>query len=396
MFYFCCLVIFVIICDKYVQKGHILRIHEIYKAFYFDTNMKKSVPNVQNIQFVSTKGYGTAIGKEYLYLYALTFTEYPDAADNFNNVLKNENQKTSFTTLTEEIIMNEFIKYVKSIVNASELASMLVFITEFNKQYADIIPIESLPEFTYEINPISNINDPMPDKGIVWEINSICPTMCGMFFENMISYAIGNREECHDLIDCLRDMKCSTKLDTIVNMLKRNDFLKDSTKISISNRKLKYDKNVLNSECFVNKYSYMLWLSMIHFMKYDIRACDYVGCFEIQKYILRNLSYIDEYYKSLKHSTMIQKLKREVDIQHGIHDIKDIALSSEVTINIHGEADFMSNSYITDIKSYKLNTPTTWFAQCWLYEKLLGKQNYKYGYRIINVYSNEVFEFKVL
>lgn len=90
---------------------------------------------------------------------------------------------------------------------------------------------------------------------------------------------------------------------------------------------------------------------------------------DIIKYIRNNLEDLNIYYNTLENTTLIKIMKKEPEIKHSIKlKIKDHKTNdNNILYNLSGEADFISKSYITDIKVCKDDDINKWFAQTFIY-----------------------------
>lgn len=339
--------------------------------------------SIKEIQYLN-RDFCVLFSKPLVYLHYVTFMDkYPNA--NYQYVLKKE----PFTAeTTEETIITEFKTYVGSIINVSQLCRLLVFIHDFQIEYPGIIDdIETYPNFSVTSYNISNNNDSFPDNSIVWEINKISPKICGILFENIISYILEIKDKCYDLSNCMTSPSSNIPKKTIEGILERNfikrNLLHRGQQIRINNKDIIYigDKKIEEDD-FISLWHYLIFLSLKHFLKRDFVGEDLEDCLKILDYVNINVKYIDDYYYDMLDSTFIKNLKRETNLMHG-----EIFRTKEM----HGEIDFLSDTSIIDIKSYKSDNIDNWFAQLYLYEKLVGKRK---TLKILNVYNNQVFEFK--
>lgn len=335
--------------------------------------------SIKEIQYINRE-YCVNHSKPIIYLFCQSLIDkYPNTSYQF--IIKQE----SPDILTEKQIINKFKEYINSIINVSQLCKKLVFIKSFQKEYPEHIDdISTYPDFNVTITNISNSNDSMPDKTLVWDINTISPRLCGMFFENLIAFSMNIFDDCYDLNQLLQSSSSNLTIESIINILKRN-FISE---LYINNIRIEYkiiyiDNEKLNKSHFINKYHYIVFLSLLHFMKYDLQGQDYENATSILSYISKNKRYIDKYFNDIKNSTFVKNLSTETNLVHSLH-VKSPSL--------HGEMDFTSDVSITDVKVYKTNDPELWFSQLYLYQTLL-QSNSSHKLRILNVYTNQVFDF---
>ena len=335
--------------------------------------------SVRDIQYLN-RDFCTLFSKPIVYLhYVSNMDKYPNAS--YQYVLKKEpfNEKS-----TNEKIIDEFKTYESSTINASKKCKVLTFVKDFQTEYSGIIDdIKTFPDYTVTVSNISNRNDTCPDVGLVWEINKISPRVCGMLFENMISHALGIDDKCWDLSGCMTDMSSNVETKTIIGIIERNfikrHLMNRGRNVKINSKNIVYvgDEKICEND-FISVWHYLVYLSLRHFIKHDLKGEDFEDCLKILDFINANVKYMDEYYFDLCDSTFMKNLSRETNLKHG-----------EIyrTAKLHGEVDFISDAAITDIKAYKSNDVDNCF---FLYEKLAGKKQHL---RILNVYTNEVFEF---
>lgn len=334
--------------------------------------------DVDEIQYISgnISGY---ISKPVLYLfYVMKLKDNPSYK---KTTLKYffENELSNIKSLNEEHIIEKFIEYSKTITNVSERCKLLIFINKFNKIYNNILNIETYPEFIYTPYNITLSND-FPDKSIVWDINKISPTLCGMFFENMVANILNINDECCDLLKLFNSDDSNIQYNSIQRMLKLY-YLKNDNVI-INDDIIYVDNDSLNKQHFKTIFHYLLFCSLLHFCKYDLNGIDYENSIDIIKYIETNENDLIKYQNDLKNTVFIKKFLNETNIKHGIY--KNIN-------TIKGELDFISLEYITDIKVYKTETIEEWFVQLYLYKQLM---NFQGKLRILNLYTNKYYVFE--
>lgn len=342
--------------------------------------MKMSVKDIQYLN----KEYCTLFSKPVVYLHYVTnMDKYPNAS--YQYVLKKE----PFTENdTVESIIQRFKEYVNSVINVSKRCKLLVFIHDFQIEYPDIIDdIETYPDYEFNGYDISNRNDSVPDNSVVWEINKISPKICGILFENIISHVLEIDDKCYDLSNTMSSPKSNITTKTLTGIIERN-FIKrklihKGSNVKINSKNIVYiGDDKLSEDDFISIWHYLVFLSLRHFIKRDLCGEDLEDCLKILDYINENVKYMDDYYYDMMDSTFIKNLKKETNLKHG-----EIFRTSE----IHGEVDFISDSSIIDIKSYKNEEIPNWFSQLYLYEKISGGK--RKNLKILNVYSNTIYEF---
>ena len=341
--------------------------------------------NVSKIQYIS-RDYGIIVPKEYTYLHCLSkSSKYPGA--DWKYIANNEPFDENTTC---ENILNEWITYVNNEVNVSKKCKLLTFTKNWQQQFTSFDGLELSPEYKVESVLISNNLDYLPDLGVVWEINRIAPRMCGMLFENIIAHCLHTPEKPFDISNEISDFSSIISNKTIIGILERNfidkSLLRKGNMIEISkNRKLTIGGEKLSEEHFIDKWRYMLWMSLRHFMKRDLVGSDLEDCLNILDYIKINIDDMESYYDQMESSTLINQMKKEY-FTHG---------NTYRNENLHGEVDFISSESIVDCKCYKSEEGVLddWFAQLWLYEKLAGTRRKKW---IVNVYSNKVYKFEAI
>ena len=339
--------------------------------------------SVREIQYLN-RDYCTLFSKPIVYLhYVKNMDKYPNAS--YQYVLKKEPFDENTTA---DGIIDNFKDYEKSVVNVSKKCKLLTFVHEFQTEYGGVIDdINTYPEYTVSVSNLSNNSDPLPDNSVVWEINKISPKMCGMLFENVISHVMEINDECWDLSSCMTEVNSNVSTKTLEGVIERNFIKRNVTNrgrnVRINNKKIVYvgDEKLCEDD-FISLWHYLVFLSLRHFIKRDLKGEDVEDCLKILDYININVKYMDEYYFDMMDSTFVKNLKKETGVKHGV---------IYRTADLHGEVDFVSDTSIVDIKAYKSDDVDNWFAQLYLYEKLVGKRK---NLRIVNVYSNQVFDFK--
>lgn len=289
---------------------------------------------------------------------------------------------------TEESMTSQYIESVKKVTSVSELSKKLINAKAFDSLHpGELDSIDLYPNFTFTTKPLSDNVETLPDPSIVWEINRISPTFCGIFFENMVSRSLKIKDDCSDLSKCLTSFPKSTKItnETIINILERNFISKcrpSRDKLRIENYNIYIGVHPLKKDDFVSSWHFMIFISMLHFMKKELNGETLEDALNILDYVMKNVRYIEDYYYSLKNSDFIRSLRNEMNIVHG---------QTYKTKELHAVLDFLTDESIVDIKVYKKEAKDEWFAQLWLYEKLTGRRK---RLQIVNLYTNTVYDFK--
>lgn len=322
--------------------------------------------------------------KDYVMLHVLSYEDnHPGAS---KECILHMHPITEDTT--EESMVSQYIESVKMVTSVSVLSKKLVNAKAFDSLHpGELNGIELYPSFTVTTSPLSNNDETLPDPSIVWEINRISPTFCGIFFESMVSRSLKLKGDCSDLSKCLTSFSRSTKItnETIINILERN-FISERRlfrdKLRIVNFKIYMGVHPLKRDDFVSSWHFMIFTSMLHFMKKELDGETLEDALNILDYVMMNMRYIEDYYYRLKNSDFIRSLRNETNIVHG---------QSYKTKELHAVLDFLTDESIVDIKVYKKEMKDEWFAQLWLYEKLTGRRKHL---RIVNLYTNTVYDFK--
>ena len=237
---------------------------------------------VSEIQYLN-RDYCQLFSKPLVYLhYVNNSYKYPNAS--YQHVLKNEafNEDT-----TNEEIINEFKDYSDRVINASQKAKLLTFIKDFQLEYPGLIDdIHVYPNYSVEIVDISNANDTTPDLSLVWEINRIAPTMCGMLFENIISETLQIKSKPYDLSELMTSNKSNIPIKTIENTIERNfikrELIHRSKHVRIVSKKYLYvGDEKLKDEHFITIWHYLVFMSLLHFMKRDLTGKDFENALNI-------------------------------------------------------------------------------------------------------------------
>lgn len=338
--------------------------------------------NVKDIQFIN-RDYCQLFSKPLVYLHYISHaSKYPKAA--YQHVLKKEPFDNE---TTNESIINEFLQYEESVVNVSQKCKLLTFIKDFQLEYPGILNgLVVYPDYDVEIVNLSNGNDEMPDLGIVWEINRIAPAFCGMLFENIIAYCSNTSDNVWDLSEMMIENKSNVSNETIEGLIERNFINKRlihrNCHVKINSKNvITLDDEKLSEEHFISLTHYLVFRSLLHFMKHDLKGNDVEVALNVLDYLKNNIELFDTYIEEMRNSTFVKNMNKWTKLQHGIIK-RDSKLS--------GEVDFISDQAIVDIKCYKEEELDNWFGQLWLYGKLFGKRQNLW---IVNVYNNKIYKF---
>ena len=338
--------------------------------------------NVKEIQYLN-RDYCQLFSKPLVYLHYIDHSsKYPNAA--YQHVLKKEpfDDET-----TNESIVDEFCQYEESVINVSQKCRLLTFIKDFQLEYPGILNgLDVYPDYNVEIVDLSNGKDEMPDLGIVWEINRIAPAFCGMLFENIIAYCLNTNDNVWDLSETLVENKSNVSNKMIEGLIERNFINKrlihrDSHVKINSKDVIMIDAEKLSEEHFISLAHYLVFRSLLHFMKRDLTGQDVENALNVLDYLKNNVELFDDYMEEMRNSTLVKNMKKWTKLQHGI-----IKRESKLS----GEVDFISDQAIVDVKCYKEEELDDWFGQLWLYEKLFGKRNNLW---IVNAYNNKIYKY---
>lgn len=341
--------------------------------------------NVSKIQYISRE-YGVIVPKEYTYLHCLTKSnKYPGA--DWKYIANNEPFDKNTTC---DNVINEWINYVQHEINVSKKCKLLTFTKNWQNQFTSFNGLELAPNYKVESVNLSNNVDELSDLSVVWEINRIAPRMCGMVFENIIAHCLHTPEKIYDVSNEINDFTSIVSNKMLIGILERNfidkSLIRKGKLIEINKNKfITIDGEKLAEEHFIDKWRYILFMSLRHFMKRDLCGSDLEDCLNILDYIKTNIDYMETYYDQMENSTLISQMKKEYFTHGNIYRNEDL----------HGEVDFISPESIIDIKCYRSEEGVfdDWFAQLWLYEKLAGERRKKW---IVNVYSNKVHKFETV
>ena len=340
--------------------------------------------SVSEIQYLN-RDYCQLFSKPLVYLHYMDHAaKYPNAA--YQYVLKKEPFSDE---TTNESIIDEFCAYEQQTINVSSKCRLMTFIKSFQIEYPGILDgIDGYPDYSLEIVDLSNGKDALPDVTFVWELNRIAPTFCGMVFENIISQCLGVEDRPWDLSNCIYDAGSNVSSDMICGLIERNfiskKFIHRDQHITMNRRNsvlMLGNNERLSAEHFISNIHYLVFLSLLHFMKRDLKGKDVEDALNVLDYLKSNAELLDQYICDMEGSTIVKTISKQTNIEHG---------STKRTKELSGEVDFITDQSIIDIKCYKEEEPDNWFGQLWLYEKLFGKHNNLW---IINVYNNKVYKF---
>jgi hypothetical protein len=351
--------------------------------------------SVKDIMFIG-RDYCTQHSKQTVYLHYQSFIDkYPNSTYQYVLI------KEPIHEYTEEEIVARYKRSITSDISISKLAQKLVFAKEFQNSFMNMIDdVKTYPNFTCKTSPLSNGSCQLPDLTVVWEINRIAPTLCGIIFENIIATLLSIPLNVDYLGDRMVNLDSTFDLcNNIVGVLDRN-FLK----LSLMDKCKVMDDTIyvvdcrgsgiggtksglstkLNESHFISKWHYLVFASMLHFIKYDFTGDVLEDALRVLEYIMKNLKYMENYKETMGRTSVIKRMKKENNIEHGKYGKRK---------DLRGEVDFISDECIWDIKSYKVDQVDTWFAQLYLYSLLFGERK---SMKIINVYTNQVHSFEVV
>lgn len=339
--------------------------------------------NVSEIQYLN-RDYCQLFSKPLVYLHYMDHADkYPNAA--YQYVLKKEpfDDQT-----TNESIIDGFCDYIQSQVNVSKRCRILTFIKSFQLEYPGILDgVDVYPDYKVSVVDISNKTDSLPDLGFVWELNRIAPAFCGMFFENIISQCLGLDDKPFDLSEVMFDNESNITDSMICGLIERNfiskKYVRGSNHVQMNKKRtIMIGDELLNEKHFISNAHYLVYLSLRHFMKRNLKGSDVENALNVLEYVNNNITLFDEYVSAMATTTLIRNMSKQTNLRHG-----------EImrTENLSGEVDFISNQSIIDIKCYKEDEPDNWFGQLWLYQQLFGKHSNLW---IVNVYNNKLYKFE--
>lgn len=272
-------------------------------------------------------------------------------------------RRTDFNTLNEEIIINGLKNKIKSISSVSMLSRYYKIIDDIRELYPDST-IKYIPRLVpkYQINTYNmcgGINESKLDRLIVWEMNKVAPEITGYYFEIMLARIL-EVYKCVESNNILRGRNDVILIEDFNKMIKRHKI--DKNEILYGAIMAYLERNDLTEKVFNE-------------------IIDLTNCVKV---LSKDL---EEYENMLKDSHIVQTMMKEPLLRHSVY------MKDEET-GLMGEADFISNSYITDCKCYKVDDFKSWASQVYLYRKLSKNDTLKL--RIINFNTNSVHEFVIL
>lgn len=348
----------------------------------------KFIPN----NFCANNGYN----KDEIFMLTHIFdhectTSYQQVINNHSGI----NQETIIQKYTD--IINSEINVTKKLewlINTNDFINNYCVTTEIKHALNKSINYLHYPEYHYTINMISTDTTRIPDKLLVCRFHEICPSLCGIFFENILAYSLKlTNFNVHDLSNVLLKStmnSCESLTNMLTNGLIRNIY---SQSIEIDDNIIYVDHELLNENHFVDMFHYILFASIKHFMRNELYGDMYEQMIKFECMIKNNSALLYKYYKSLMQCTYLKQLIREDNLQH--------SLSIHVP-DLHGEIDFVSRTSIIDCKTMNYSNKdqqvfTKWFVQLYMYQLLrnttVNNNSNKSKLIIINLYTNEVIEF---
>lgn len=305
--------------------------------------------------------------------------------------------------LSDEAIVNAFLQMMNSPMSVTQKVKYLVFVKQFQLEYPGYLDsVETYPSYNVKVTNISNGSAQLPDKSIVWELNHICPELCGMFFENMLASVSNSlKNDINDMKDCLLDFNDNTTAQTIVTMLARR-FLKKTLVAHISQNNIitvdskNGDQNDLCDEDFESKYHALMFRAMKHFWKYNCEGKWYESALSMLEFITKQNWDMKCYTESLASSTVCKIFQRE-NITHGTH-LRINESADKLIAGLHGETDFSGKNIVADCKVQKDPTEEKWFVQLYLYKRMLeasATDTHIDKLYIVDLYDNNLYSFTI-
>lgn len=296
--------------------------------------------------------------------------------------------------LSDEGIVEAFVQMMNSPMSVTQKVKFLVFVKQFQLEYPSYLDdVETYPNYKVTLTNISNGSSELPDKAIVWDLNHICPELCGMFFENMIAGDM-DHDEILSLKDCMLDFNDNTTECTIITMLKHS-VLKPTVEAKIIKGNIVLANGTESiADCFRSRYHMHMFSALKHFWKYSVDGKWYEYMLSMLEYITTNMVDIEAYDNAIQSSTTYKVLRREY-VSHG--EYLRIDSSDDKLINgLHGETDFSSNTTIADCKVQKDPTEEKWFAQLYLYKRMIEHMDPNKHITklfIIDLYDNKLYSY---
>lgn len=309
---------------------------------------------VSQVQYFS-KDICTPLSKENAYMYYIANAIDREAFNAFA-------RRVDFKNVKENDIVNSLKNKIISISGVSTLAKYWKIIDDIKELYPNSLIRKLpnyLPKYKYTTYDMCGTNFSKVDRILVWEMAHISPVLTGYYFENMLAKVLG-LNDVPSISETLKSKNAVITQQELIDALKRNNVKEGS----------------------------ILYAAVVSYLKqndYTESISDAV-C-DLQNYITKNKNALDEYEKNLTNTYIVTTMKNEMKLQHS-------KFIEDKDMNIRGEIDFVSNSYITDCKCYSQDDFKLWCAQLYLYRKLLKNTTLKL--RIINFNTNSVHEFTIM
>ena len=356
--------------------------------------------NVDDIRYMPNIVISTYGSKEHAYLYCITKRDkYPDIP--IHHIIKYE----PVPNMTPDEIVNYFISYVTNTKKVTKECELLKFVDDFNNKYEnnsigvikinydDIIkPIK----FTFKEIHFNKFTS-LPDRNIVWEFHRISPQLAGMLFENMLADILHLDSRCYDLSNCFKSENTKNNITELTNLLNTrfleqncNAIVQGGFMINVIRTANGTQEESKLDEChFKSKWHYLIFLALKHFMLKELTGEDVENCISMIELIETSKfnTLISNYYDALSKSKLVHTLNNAKYIKH---DVK------YKYGTLTGIVDFITDDTIIDIKVHRENDHNSWANQLWLYNYLYNKcenDNKQFKLKIINLYSNEIFEY---
>ena len=339
---------------------------------------------VDDVNFVSYKYYNNSfLDKEFVYV-----TYYINTFDSDSRLTLQQYCKAnaeSLQTLNEEEVEKSIDDKLASISSVSKLAKVSSFIDDIRESVKDSTLKQRIPSFTVSTYPMDGVNHSKLDCIIIWELSYIFAPLNGYFFENLLSYIIGCPPNVNDFSKLLMGKNAKITHKQFFDTCERRGMItkvkeSDEYKCEWCNEKINFEGITYIPTSFT---MYVLFSALVAYLeKNDFTNDDSDKLTAYINYMNTNKTAIDTYITNLKESTIVDIMKREKHLEHSKSISND---------DLNGEVDFISTSYITDIKCYKNNEFKLWFAQLRMYRDIVKNKSLKL--RIINFNSDEFYEF---
>ena len=326
--------------------------------------------NLRDIQFISKNDKPNHLDKESIYTYYYIMRS--------SNVETKEDfiRRTDFSEVSSDDIAKQYNKKLKSISSPSKAADYYAYLHELlttppymNSEFATKIN-DPLPNYTITVKRIAGVNDEVPDNIIVWECNKRSPILTGFFFEEMFARAIGceSNVKIEDKIkNVLRGANAKTTVEQLKDFFERNHITES-----------------MNKNIFIDILAYAICARCVK-SDFDINACQ--EALSLLEYVRdeSNEKYLNEYLEKLCKCELARTMQREKGMIHSKSCKND---------KFEGEIDFLSNQSITDVKCYKKEAHTKWFAQLYIYRSIVDDKSLKL--RLVNLIANEYYEYNTV